>query len=377
MPLSREAIDALMVNELARIRAVWPGLPDRFDPDRVSPAELYALGLPRRPDPVLRPRLYRFWRDMLVPRPRLIEPALRFNAALLRSMRDETGGTGRDAAARSASRWGSSRNWCGAVVSARDGLLFDTVAASWVVPRAETPAEPAPPGGPPGKVWQMSAWVGLDGFRRASLSLPQAGTVSQINRAGVEEYRLWVQWWVRDKMFGEVPIGNFPIAAGDEIHALLDVQSAGDVHVLVQNRSRGVSTRIRWADGKYEGDVADKLRVVDADRLRQDAPVEGQHAVWCVERPAVMPDDPQAQDAWKKIQSFRMPRFGRVIFNEALAGLRDPRDPAAPAVECDLSGARLLRMVDAPGDDLPGRARLLATPQAPARGGSRLQVDQA
>jgi hypothetical protein len=284
-------------------------------------------------------------------------------------------------------RWGTSRNWSGAVIGARDGGLFTRVAASWKVPRAEGP-DRREPACPPGGVWQQSVWIGLDGYRLASRSLPQIGTVSQYGPRG-ERYYLWVQWWVRDAFFGEIEVQGFPVAAGDEIFVSLDVVARDNVRFHAINRRAtpdagdDVQVAIDFVAGTFTGDVQGRLRPSANDSLKRGkAPVEGRHAVWCVERPSVMPTAEELAAGIKPHETvqYRMPRFSQVAFDEALALMRLP---TGAAVTRDLRAARRIRMIDVEMGGADPRVLPATTPIGPTQDGSlplppgRLQVNQA
>jgi hypothetical protein len=283
-------------------------------------------------------------------------------------------------------RWGTSRNWSGAVIAAHDGATFTRVAGSWKVPRAERP-EPCVPDDLPGGVWQQSVWVGLDGYRLASRSLPQVGTASQVGPAG-ERYYLWVQWWVRGAFFGEIEVKGFPVQAGDEIFVSLDVVAPDNVRFHVVNRRAtaaahdDVQVAIDFAAGRFTGDMQGNLEPSQNDTLQRGmAPVEGRHAVWCVERPSVMPTPEELEAGIKPHETvqYRMPRFHQVVFDEALALMRRPD---GGCVTRTLRAARRIRMIDvqvAGADPLVFPA---TTPLPPRSDGSlplpptRLQVNQ-
>jgi hypothetical protein len=252
-----------------------------------------------------------------------------------------------------------------AVITARESMLFRTVAGRWAVPAPTPPANASSMPLPPGGAWQCSVWLGLDGYRRWSRSLPQMGTVSEVDGAdGALKAATYVfaQWWVRGKTFGEVRISNMPVKPGDEVSCLLTAEGPTEVIFAMTNHTQGVSLSLSWSQGQVE---------IDAGQLnRSDAPVEGRNAVWCVERPLTRPIGPQ-QPAL-----FSLPVIEPVGFREALAEMHDPADAAAQPVMRDLTAARLLRMVT-PAEGAGGpRVDVLVSPKAPAAGGRSLQVRQ-
>ncbi|MCU4181636.1 G1 family glutamic endopeptidase [Bosea sp. BH3] len=88
----------------------------------------------------------------------------------------------------------TSRNWSGAVISSPyRGQPFDFMIGIWKVPDFRAPAH-----GVAGE-YACSTWIGFDGHRRNSRSLPQLGTVQEIEEdvAGnvTKRVRAWWQWW--------------------------------------------------------------------------------------------------------------------------------------------------------------------------------------
>ena len=281
-------------------------------------------------------------------------------------------------------RWGTSSNWSGATIAARDGGRFTAVEGRWRVPAARRPrdAKDLPP--PPGGVWRQSVWLGLDGARLASRSLPQVGTSSQIRPLTAAEEampdgaakealgascHLWVQWWVRGKFHGQAEVKGFPVAPGDELFASLTVVAPDDVLFVVVNRSAtalsgtGVGVTARWQSGKYEGFVAGDIDQEGIkDRERGDAPVEGRHAVWCVERPHVMPPDNKIPfiKPHETVQ-FDAPILGQTPFTHVAATMTLPN---GTALDRDLTAARRIRLFDVSGGDRPWM-KYLSSPAAP------------
>lgn len=373
------SLQDLARREMERLR--WPPtIPEgtAFDVRQVHPAELDAYGVPPRPDAARSPAMLDFWERMLRP-PLLWHPPkydILPNARLLRagSPPETTGGS---AIGGLGGRWGTTRNWCGAVAAAEGGLRFERVAARWIVP---TPSRPrrgwertAPP---PGGFWTTSVWIGLDGFRRFQLSLPQVGTVSRMpwseytQSEGEPEAYAFAQWWVRGKPYGEIRLTDITVRPGDEIYAMLVLRDGGEnVSFHVTNRTLDETTHLRWVKGAYQlAEAKPGEAVLDLNQLpRTDAPAEGRYAVWCTERPGIMPKDLSVIDLDFNPDPYRLPDFNPVPFGEALAEMRDPKNPGAPPVPRDLTAARWLRVTGAAEDAGPPRSQILASPGAPVR----------
>lgn len=389
----------------ARARLLAPRLPAGFDPldPALSARDFISLGLPPRPDPVAQPSRHRFWAEMLHPLPRFLNPVDVYRALdvgqvryLMRSsLRPTIGGEGGgsiSAATRAiGGRWGTSSNWSGATIAARDGGRFTSVEGRWRVPAAQRPRDASTRPPPPGGVWRQSVWLGLDGTRLASRSLPQVGTSSEIRPLTPAEeampdgpakealgasYHLWVQWWVRGKFYGQAKVDGFPVAPGDEISAELTVVAPDNVRFLIVNRSAtalsgtGVAVTAEWQSGNYEGVVAGKIDQEGEDVLaRGDAPVEGRHAVWCVERPHVMPPDDKIPDTLPhQTEQFDMPILAPTVFTHVAAALTLPN---GTALDRDLTAARRIRLFDVAGGDRPWMA-YRSSPAAPGAEGHGL-----
>jgi len=365
-----------------------------FDPVTASCDELCTQCMPVRPDRGLTPRLYAMWEAMVACPAMPEQPELLLDDSVVHAF-DEADSARSPASGRVRGRWGSSRNWSGAVITARDGKLFTSVAASWFVPRASGVAGDTAESLPGGNR-QCSVWIGLDGHRRYSMSLPQMGTRSLVAPDGTEQYHLWIQWWVRDELFGEVKVRNFPVDHDDEIRAKLDVLSPTMVQFCATNRTKELRMAAIWDAGATAGTITGvEVDPLDQAALRRSqAPVEGRHAVFCVERPSVMPSAQvmteihdlelagkfaEAKEKKKAaiagIKPYSLPRFADGIFRETLAEMRHPASLANSAEERDLIAARYIRMIEtAPGRAAPPDVRRLIAPIAPARGGNRVEV---
>ena len=367
--------------------------------DKLNDEHLLGLGLPLRPDPTRTPQLYDLWKRMLPREAFVAEPRFGRDATVLHRFGAADSGLQRVGGRR---RWGASRNWSGGVLHARDGKLFTSVAASWKVPAVEGftgDTAAALPGGNR----QVSVWVGLDGHRGYSRSLPQIGTRSMVtpNPDGTvtQSYHLWVQWWVRGELFGEVAVQNFPLAKDDEIHVKLDVIGETRVRFTAINRTQGggVGLATDWQAGETSPFLDGSMDFGPDVPLGLDlvrAPVEGRHAVFCVERPSVL--DPAAiaqiqaliaadqieearllkQAVIAGIQPYGLPAFKSVVFTEALAEMRLPDGDPATAEERDLLAARQIRLGERLQDGGRPYIQRLATPKAPCDGRPDLTVER-
>lgn len=337
--------------------------PKGFDVLKASDAELARYKLPPRPDARRSPELRAFWERMFAPPLTFFQPKpipLDVGHLLLQGAgahgTDATGGAAQHFAP---TRWGTSQNWSGAVVKARDGMLFHRLGGSWTVPTPNKPtgifANTKPP---PNNTWQASVWIGFDGYFKWSKSLPQLGTVSkatpQSNGRITQETYVFGQWWVRDDPDNkEVRIDGITVKPGDEVCCDLTIEDAGrKVRMHLVNRSSGQAISFTWDSNKRSPNQNVTVGI--------DAPAEGRTAVWCLERPLTLPTDPDP------MQYFIMPNLDpkSTIFSELLAEMQDPNDPNN-TVERDLTGARFLRMVaQVQGPKVP-RSVFLTSPVPP------------
>jgi hypothetical protein len=359
---------------------------DSFDAYKATAAEIERYLLPPRQAISASPELDDFYRRMMqppltyvIPKPTVLTTAMRLTVR-----GSHTGGIG-GPRGMFGGRWGTTRNWCGAVVAAHGGLRFQSVAARWIVP---TPSKPSkgfksrtPP---PGKSWRTSVWVGLDGFRRFQPSLPQAGTVSTVdfdeatNTATAPRAYFFAQWWVRGKPFGEIPIPEIVVRPGDEIYVLMVRRSPTNVSFHVTNRTTNVTTHLAWTAGTYdwaEAGVSAIMAVPEAPTI--DAPSEGLYAVYCAERPGIMPADTSVINDRYVPDPFNMPDFSPIGFGEAMAVMSDPNNPNAAGLTRDLTAARWFRVTSAGRDAAGNRTQVLASPGAPARAPGNFTVTQA
>jgi hypothetical protein len=322
---------------------------------------------PPEPGPGCDPRLAALWRDLFWGRPSGDAVAREHDAdgqhGFLAASNAGVSGVG-------CARWERSPNWSGAVAMPSAGRRFSAIAARWRVPKATRPGQdprplqdlpPEPPirgvAQAPGRPesWRCSIWVGLDGHRMASDSLPQIGTtvVVDIDAAGKERVRAhaWAQWWVRGKQYGEMRFEGFELAPDDTVTAWLGMRSPHEAVLRIRNeRTRQIGSAA-WRSGDPP---AGARREADVRQVHADgAPAEGAAAAWVVERPMVM----------FSRELYPAPRFEPVRFERCIAALRDPGDDWSVASRLvDLGDARLIRMYHHRAR--PFRTEACVTPEA-------------
>lgn len=210
-----------------------------------------------------------------------------------------------------------SSNWSGGYVVPRDGRSIVTVMGTWTVPVI------APPGGGTQTEYQSSTWIGLDGQRAyRDSSLPQIGTKQVCNAAGQVTNSAWYQWWARGLHDGEEFLA-LPLAAGEEISAVITVLNATTARFNLKNVSQGIM-----------------LQAFDVPAPPGHL-ISGATAEWIMERPS-----PLGSDGWSP---YRLPAYQPFSFTGCIAESMAPGDTTARRI--DLEQARLIRMyeiVDSP-----------------------------
>ncbi len=329
-----------------------------------SPEQQFRRGLiPPIPGPGVDPRLAAIWRTLRA-RPRHYG-RIEVNPFVLHRRRSEVPGASNTGATAGigATMWETSLNWSGAVLTARDDERFSAVTGRWRVPDAVPAGPEAPPPiegpneEPPSR--RCSVWVGLDGHRAFSDSLPQVGTTTaeifDNGQRRVETYA-WAQWWVRGKEYGEARFVDLPVRPGDEVMCWLALHEPGRVVLRIRNITQGVEDARIWRSGP-----ARQRREEQAHE--EAAPVPGLAAVWVVERPMV----PGATDLYP------LPNFGQVEFRDCIAAVRRAEDPYHLAHDLrGLGGRRLIRMFDQQPE--PWRSRRISLPDPPGAERERLTV---
>lgn len=138
----------------------------------------------------------------------------------------------------------TSRNWSGAVISSPyRSRPFDFLIGTWKVPDFRLPAQGIE------NEYACSTWIGFDGHRRNSRSLPQLGTVQQIIKDGAGSYnksvRAWWQWWHPDDVNGPNydDFSDLSVGINENIIAcLFSIQNIG-VLMKMANSNTGEATK--------------------------------------------------------------------------------------------------------------------------------------
>lgn len=276
-----------------------------------SPEQLDLIGYPPKPDEERFPEVFAIWKDVFS-RDLTYEPA---SFSLPDATHSRTKGS-----AISFTHHEGSRNWSGAYITPRDGLMFTDVFAFWTVPTVT-----APPVGPAGGTYGSSTWIGLDGQRAYFHStLPQLGTAQFLNLPSTpgSKTQAWVQWWP----LCPVVLGML-VVPGDVMFAWLRVVSSTEVHFILVNVSRLRITPYTL--------YAPSVRMPPNVPSYVQARVSGATAEWIMERPAICPDP----------EPLRLPKFPPVelVGCYALAA----HVPGPPEAVYRLVSPRRIRMYEA------------------------------
>lgn len=324
-----------------------PALPPAdFDPvnspeDRARLAEFW---LPSRPDPEREPELYEHWREMF-------SGPLRFVPA--EPPRDEPTVPNRalDATVRVMgvpANFETSSNWSGAYILPNRGNRFTRIVGRWEVPEVR-PGVGFEPAALP---FRCSIWIGLDGKRRWTKSMPQVGTVHTVARDGtLETPKLWWQWWLRDGRSAPHDITGVPIRIGDVVLCSLTVVSPHQVRFHVKNRNTG--------------DFAGLA-------VREPIPLRGSSAEWIVEQPAEPPIEPRVMVDGELDTGplFPLPDYGSVLFERCAA--QAAAVPGGDGRYHPLRVPRLIRMVQVVRQ--PTRSAVVSVPGRRSGGAGKFRV---
>jgi hypothetical protein len=302
-------------------RVLWNPPPAEFNPLTADNDTLDLYHFPLRPDPDLTPVSYGNWFEMMSPPNVFIQQKVEDVFRLQNTFR-------LNSLTRISSQLEFSRNWSGSLIRPNAGS-FTMVEGSWRV------SNPVPPPGPlTDGEYRTSVWVGLDGHDPASPTMPQIGTLQEVDVVGgaanTPILSAWWQWWLRDEP-GQHPIviNFFPIEINDRIYAKVTALGPTSARFFLKNKTRGTTAGF--------------------DMIHSDAfpsLVEGLTAEWIFERPTKIGSD--ELDVMTNYQSMTMRHCNATVGTGSLA-----RDQ-------NLIGASLIRM--AAWDDIAHPGSIISTP---------------
>lgn len=231
--------------------------PAAFNP-LTAPAEDLALyGFPPRPDATKSPTTFATWQKAMAASQHHVIPALEQTQIMHGPVQNK---------AASVNNTSSSYNWSGYVMTNRatsySSASYYFLVSDYVVPIAEQAF------GTCNNTWDYSStWAGIDGW--ANGDVLQAGTESDAYCAGngatkATYYSAWYEWYP----YGEVRIGSFPIAPGDDIFVEVWSTSSTAGHAYIVNYTNNSYVNIAFS-------------------APPGTHLVGNSAEWVVERPGV------------------------------------------------------------------------------------------
>lgn len=239
------SIQAPKPGERAPFEPDFPDVPAQFDPLTADHEALMRYGFPPRPLPL--DPAYRPWREIAVRRSSALK-SLTFGTPSFAVGYNRLDSRG---------HFETSRNWSGGVMAAPyRRRSFVAVFGTWRVPDIEVPT------GGTAAQYACSTWIGLDGHRRGSRSLPQIGTVQSIEPGKAAEFEAWWQWWEAGPTPGPTTVKGFPVAAGDSMLASIHVWPGIGVVGNLLNLSNGAMI---WPIRIVPAAALDRIRALDAE----------------------------------------------------------------------------------------------------------------
>jgi hypothetical protein len=321
-----ETIPVVIIEELKKRFHSFPVPPPRFNPVTASPAQLSEFGLPPRPDPVTQPLLRRIWDRGFGAPLTLVE--FRLDERLIEgtTYRPQLRQANEQPIAET--RFETSSNWSGAYITANRGKVFLQIWGVWTIP-SNLQLPPPQFRGPAGIDYICSNWIGLDGQRfYLNSSLPQIGTLSQLQANGTTIAQAWTQWWARG-IANTVPVPlGLGVAPGTQVLSVLTAIDSRTVILVMVNLSTMTAMPAMA--------TAPPVQLPDGTTATPE--IAGATAEWIVERPAI-PGQPTR---------YNFPDYGHTEFDLCVAVESDSVDIAAlfGGTLQDLRRARRIRMFD-------------------------------
>ena len=218
--------------------------PDGFDPRAASARELRRYGLPRRPDPAVRPQLAARWDEIFSRKITYITPAFRPLAELLPGVKRRRRRPRRDLVTV------PNPTWSGAVVHATGSETFTWVLGQWNVP------DVAPGAGGKGAQYTF-AFIGIDG----NTDVTQIGTIQSVSTAtngSLSKNCYAVFEWYPNSWSA---ITNLPVSFGDTMIGLICMEFPNRGVLQPAQRDQRGSCRVRLRCSGRDGLVGKSSRV--------------------------------------------------------------------------------------------------------------------
>lgn len=336
-----ETVPVVVIEELKKRFHAFPVPPVPFNPVTASPAQLSEFGLPPRPDPVRQPLLRQIWDRGFGAPLTLLEFRLDERLIEESTYRPQLRQASEQPIAET--RFETSSNWSGAYITANFGKQFLQIWGLWTIP-ANLQLPPGPLQGPPGIDYICSNWIGLDGQRfYLDSSLPQIGTLSQLQPDGTTTAQAWTQWWARySKNPAPVPLG-LAVAPGNQVLCVLTATDSQTVIFVMVNLSTLQAMAVM--------ETAPPVTLPNKTQATPD--IAGATAEWIVERPAIP----------GQTTRYNFPDYGHTEFDLCVAVESDSVDIASlfDGTLQDLEVARRIRMFDVLQN--PGRTVFISMPR--------------
>ena len=236
--------------------------PAGFDPISASDEDLQYHGFPPRPNQYTEPKAYTAWERAIKASQTRVVPKLEQTTLFHgpAKIKDNAGtpATGSNTGSTSSYNWSGYVAFGGATSYSSASYYY--VVSDYIVPPARQAF-----GVCTGSWDYSSSWAGIDGW--GSGDVLQAGSESDAYCSGgstSQYYSAWYEWYP----YGEVRIGGFPIAPGDELFVEVWHTSQTQGYAYLVNYNNNQSTEIGFTapSGTY---------------------LLGNSAEWVVERPTV------------------------------------------------------------------------------------------
>jgi hypothetical protein len=165
-------------------------------------------------------------------------------------------------------------------------LTFTSVEGNWQVPTVQQPAEPAGSDG----MWDMSTWVGLNGFGQDAGEILQTGVAQTLDASHHVTYVPWYEWYVPQDV---PPPANFPYVIQTRYPMTFMDPKAGDqMYGKVTLNPDGTGTCFLW-DKNISGANAMTMPLAPPP---YSAMKGGQSAEWILEAPGQAEPDTAIPD---------------------------------------------------------------------------------
>jgi hypothetical protein len=245
--------------------------PSGFNPVVATDRELTRYGFPPRPHRESNSELYQKWRKTFGGSLQLFAPQFtQPSSPWPRSQR------------LSIVEGNNSGNWSGVLCVPPAGDSFNLmITGVFGVPHLTS-------------VGSIGIWIGIGG-NSSTVSLLQAGVTGQVDSSGEESFGAFYEWQSPNNPVGPVPLGDFPISAGDSIEVQIWVTSTATATLVMQNLTSNAPA------------------IIKPISAATGVSVSGVSAEWIVERPLI------GFDSQHNPIFATLPDYSPVVFTDAVA----------------------------------------------------------